>query len=561
MKKRRREISCRPEQLKGPEMNKYRGAALAVLAIAALSAAEYSYRNSTLRVKEENAAGIQSTLPADVRARLEKLDIETREKLLSDEYFTFAIKHVPEPIRPRYLDLWLKGLEDNFCREILYEAASRAYDVEGVGKLDLPNAQAGCPKGVSVEKTREYVNGRLKDAFDDPFTFVMEPAAGRQLITRLSGKEKLDGGVGLVFTNVLDSEQTLIPGAGAKTTAKFTGLVYHAVKSGPSRAAGIQDGDKVLKVDGNDVIGLDSDYVIESLLRGPKGSSSTLTVDRGGSVFETKIVRAEIHPDSVWLRDLGDGLFAIIVTQWDDGSAGNIYAAVAEAKAAGARGIVIDVRNNVGGNFLQAVAAAAIFVKDGLLVSTRERELVDGHPESEHFHLDRYEMRNGRLWMVSKEEDTGKLEEQEVSIQMVERDPSTGKARVLNNNNLHIPGLPPVVVIGNGWSASASEVFIGSVSKNRMGKGAERQGAGFIGRETAGKGIEQENSQLALGMRFSVTFGRYFLNDGSWPGDAHRIRNPIVPDLAVTLPERAVIYTPDDSQLNAAVHSLKSTGK
>lgn len=542
-------------------MNKYRGAALAVLAIAALSAAGFGYRNSTLRVKEESAARIQSTLPADVQAMLEKLDLETREKLLGDEYFTFAIKQVPEPIRPRYLDHWLKGLEDNFCREILYEAASRAYDVEGVGKLDLPNAQAGCPKGVSVEKTREYVNGRLRAVFDDPFTFVMEPSAGRQLITRLSGKEKLDGGVGLVFTNILDSEQTLIPGAGAKTSAKFTGLVYHAVKSGPSRAAGIQDGDKVIKVDGTDVIGLDSDYVIESLLRGPKGSSVTLTVDRGGSVFETKIVRAEIHPDSVWLRDLGDGVFAIIVTQWDDGSAGNIYAAVLQAKAAGATGIVVDVRNNVGGNFLQAVAAAGIFVKDGLLVSTRERELVDGHPESKHFHLDRYEMRNGRLWMVSKEEDTGKVVEQEVSIQMVEKDSSTGQARVVDNSSLYIPDLPPVVVIGNGWSASASEVFIGSVSKNRVGKGGERQGAGFVGTETAGKGIEQENTPLALGMRFSVTFGRYFLNDGSWPGDAHRIRNPIAPDLAVALPERAIIYTPDDSQLNAAVHSLRSTGK
>lgn len=542
-------------------MNKYRGAAIAVLAIAALSGAGSSYRNSTLRVQEENAARIQSTLPPDVRARLEKLDLETREKLLADEYFRFAIGRVPDAVRLRYLENWLKGLEDNFCREILYESASRAYDVEGVGKLDLPNAQAGCPKGVSVEKTREYVNGRLKAAFDDPFTFVMEPAAGRQLITRLSGKEKLDGGVGLVFTNILDSEQTLIPGAGAKSTAKFTGLVYHSVKSGPSRAAGIQDGDKVLRVDGKDVIGLDSDYVIEGLLRGPKGSTVTLTVERGGSVFETKIVRAEIHPDSVWLRDLGDGIFAIIVTQWDDGSAGNIYAAVLQAKAAGAKGIVVDVRNNVGGSFTQAVAASAIFVKDGLLVSTRERELVDGHPESAHFHLDRYEMRNGRLWMVSKEEDTGKVEEQEVSIEMFEKDPSTGKARVVNNNELYIPGLPPVVVIGNGWSASASEVFIGSVSKNRVGKGGERQGAGFVGWETAGKGIEQENSQLALGMRLSVTFGRYFLNDGSWPGDAHRIRNPIVPDLAVSLPERAVIYTPDDSQLNAAVDLLKSTGK
>jgi C-terminal processing protease CtpA/Prc len=512
-------------------------------------------------VKEENAVGIRSTLPADVQARLEKLDLETREKLLGDEYFRFAIDQVPETVRPQYMEFWLKGLEDNFCSEILYEAASRAYDVEGVGKLDLPNAQAGCPKGVSVEKTRNYVNGRLKAAFDDPFTFVMEPAAGRQLITRLSGKEKLDGGVGLVFTNILDSEQTIIPGGGAKSTAKFTGLVYHAVKSGPSRAAGIQDGDKVLMVDGKDVIGLDSDYVIEGLLRGPKGSSVTLSVERGGTVFETKIVRTEIHPDSVWLRDLADGIFAIIVTQWDDGSAGNIYAAVAQAKTAGAKGIIIDVRNNVGGNFLQAVAAAGIFVKDGLLVSTRERELVDGHPESKHFHLDRYEMRNGRLWMVSKEEDTGKVVEQEVSIEMVEKDPSTGKARVLNNNNLYIPGLPPVMVIGNGWSASASEVFIGSVSKNRVGKGGERQGAGFVGRETAGKGIEQENTPLALGMRFSVTFGRYFLNDGSWLGDAHRIRNPIVPDLAVTLPERALLYTSEDSQVQAAINTLQAAGQ
>lgn len=539
-------------------MNKYKGAALAVLALAALAGAAHGYRNSTLRAREETAARIQATFPRDVQNRLEKLDANTREKLLGDEYFMFAIRQAPDSIRMEYMEFWLKGLEDNFCREILYEVASRAYDVEAVGKLDLQSAQASCPKGVAVEVSRKYLNDRLKAAFDDPFTVVMEPAVGQQLIARMSGQEKLDGGVGLVFTNILEAAPPL---ADAPKTSQFTGLIYHSVKTGPSRAAGILDGDKVIKVDGKNVIGLDSDFVIERLLRGTKGTSVTLTVERDGAVFEKTIVREAVHPDSVWLRDLGGGIFAIIVTQWDDGSAGNIYAAVSAAKAAGAKGIVVDVRNNSGGNFLQAVAAAAVFVKDGLLVSTRERELVAGHPEAAHFHLDRYEMREGRLWMVSKEEGSGKVEEQEVSVEMVETDVSTGKKRVWNSKDLHIPGLPPVVVIGNGGSASASEVFIGSVSKNRVGKQGERQGAGFIGRETAGKGIEQENSALAFGMRLSVTFGRYYLKDGYWPGDAHRIRNPIMPDLAVSLPERALFYTPGDSQLTAAIDSLPVDGK
>ncbi len=540
-------------------MNKYKKA-VAVLALAALAGAAHGYRNSILRDKEESAARIQAILPADVQERLGKLDGETRAKLLGDEYFTFVIRQVPDSIRMEYLDFWLKGLEDNFCREILYEVAGRAYDIDGVGKLDLQNAQAGCQKGVTVDATRRYLNERLKSAFDDPFTVVMEPAVGKQLIARLSGQEKLDGGVGLVFTNILEAEKTLVEVAQTKPASQFTGLIYHAVKTGPSRKAGILDGDKVLKVDGKNVIGLNSDYVIEQLLRGPKGTSVTLTVERDGTVFEKTIVREAVHPDSVWLRDLGNGIFAIVVTQWDDGSAGNIYAAVSAAKAAGAKGIIIDVRNNVGGNFLQAVAAAAIFVKDGLLVSTRERELVPGHPEAAHFHLDRYEMRNGHLWLVSKEEDSGKVDEREVSVEMVETDAATGKKRVWPRKELHIPDLPPVVVIGNGWSASASEVFIGSVSKNRTDKKGERQGAGFVGRETNGKGIEQENSALAFGMRLSVTFGRYFLNDGSWPGDAHRIRNPIVPDLAVTLPERAMLYTPEDCLVPGAIVSLSTAG-
>ncbi len=542
-------------------MNKYKGAALAALALTALTAAGYSYRSSTERLSPYPAAHIQSTLPADVQARLRKLDLETREKLLGDEYFTFAIKLAPDSIRMQYLDDWLKGMEDNFCREILYEVASRAYDIDGVGKLDLQNAQAGCPKGVTVDETRRYLNERLKAAFDDPFTVVMDATAGRNLISRMSGKEMLEGGVGLVFTNVLAEPETEVAIAGKQPDFKFTGLIYHSVKTGPARAAGIIDGDRVTKVDGKNVIGLNSDYVIERMLRGPKGTSVTLTVERAGAVFETAIVREVVRPDSVWLRDLGDGVFAIVVSQWDDGSAGNIYAAVSAAKSAGAKGIVIDVRNNTGGNFLQAVAAAAIFVKDGLLVSTREREPVSGYPQAAQFHVDRYEMRNGRLWLISKDEDSGKVDEREVSVEMVETDGSTGKKRVWSAKDLHVPGLPPVVVIGNGGSASASEVFIGSVSKNRVGKRGDRQGAGFIGWDTAGKGIEQENSGLAFGMRLSVTFGRYYLNDGYWPGDAHRIRNPIMPDLPVSLPAQALLYTPDDSQLQAAVKSLRANGK
>lgn len=491
----------------------------------------------------------------EVEAVLSKVPPENRKKIEEDELFRSSLKGLKPKWQEALALSWADGLKDNFCRAFLKSIAQQVYDLDGLKRLDLPAAQAACPQGKSLEDTINYINLRLMATFDDPYDHVRPPKLAKALAEEMSGTQKLSGRTGLVFSLETSAEEEDKPGGGDKGAAKFTGLIYHVARSGPAAKAGLLDGDYVIKIDDQDVIGTDAKHILTDVLPGAPGTSVKLTVKRGEQVFERTIVRGEFTTDAVWIRDLGDGIYAIVVSEWRENVHNEIYNALIQLCGAGARGIILDLRHNGGGLWDEAVETASYLVNNGTLVSIRKR-VEDPHETEPHFATQIWERRNGQLWIVSKDEQSGQTNERHITATLQTRT-ADGEVKYSKQDLPFIENLPRMVVLGDHFSASASEVVIGALSKNHDEDSRRNQGATFRGASSYGKGIAQNVAPAPLGTAVSVTTGRYFLPDGTWVGDAYKHRNPIKPEKIVEQAPGALLYTPSDTQLNESVEYLK----
>jgi carboxyl-terminal processing protease len=176
------------------------------------------------------------------------------------------------------------------------------------------------------------------------------------------------------------------------------------------------------------------------------------------------------------------------------GAHGEVGQAVKRLLAQGAKGIVLDLRDNGGGLLNEAVLVSSIFVPDGKIVSTK------GRARPEHV----YEATGGAI--------STKI---------------------------------PVVVLVNRQSASASEIVTGALQ--------DRKRATVVGTRTFGKGVFQEIEQLSNGGALDITVGQYFLPSGRNIGGTGVAKgNGITPDVkAVDNPK-----TKPDEALRTAVETV-----
>lgn len=135
----------------------------------------------------------------------------------------------------------------------------------------------------------------------------------------------------------------------------------------PAQQAGLRAGDILVRVDGQDVSDLSIDQIV-SRVRGPAGTSVTLTVLHRGeaSLTDITVVRAQIIvPNVSWAILPGTGVAHVAVSQFGERASDDLVAALQEARAGGARGVILDLRNNPGGLRNEAVEVASQFLADG----------------------------------------------------------------------------------------------------------------------------------------------------------------------------------------------------
>jgi carboxyl-terminal processing protease len=300
-------------------------------------------------------------------------------------------------------------------------------------------------------------------------------------------------------------------------------VIVAPIPGTPADRAGLQRGDRLVKIDSNRLVNPTLDSTI-SLVRGEPGSRVTLTVFRPGQNREIdySVNRERIQLESVRNAAVHPGRIGYLqVTQFSDRTGDEFRAALTNLEEQGIRALVIDLRNNPGGLLDAAIEVCSeFFDKDELVAYTQGRT-----PESRENHY---------------------------------------------STNGHRRRTYPIAIVVNGGTASAAEIVAGAMRDTKR--------AVIVGEKTFGKGSVQSVIELDNGEGLRLTTARYYTPSGVTihekgiapqveievsPDDEARIRvQQSRPDLAASAEEE---FKPiPDVQLTAAEEVLTgvlATGK
>ena len=245
--------------------------------------------------------------------------------------------------------------------------------------------------------------------------------------------------------------------------------VSKIIKNTPAEASGQQQDDYIYKVDGEDMQGKDSSYVV-SKIKGEAGTKVTITVVREGATdpIDIEVERQKIESPTVEYQMLDNDMAYIQITEFDLVTTEQFEEAYKQAQTDGMKGLILDLRSNPGGNLSTVCDIARMILPKGLIVYTE----------------DKY----------------GKREEYTCD----------------GANQIKVP----LVVLTNGYSASASEILAGAVKDYGIGT--------LVGTTTYGKGIVQKVINLSDGSAVKLTVSNYFTPNGN---NIHKIG--IEPDVEV----------------------------
>ena len=232
-------------------------------------------------------------------------------------------------------------------------------------------------------------------------------------------------------------------------------IVLSALPGGAAEAAGVQPGDRLVKVGDRDAFGLTPEEAMQAL-RGAPGSSVTIAVERAGipSPIPLTLTRRVIQVHPVQRTAILDGSAGYVdVRTFSDSTAEELAHAVDSLVRAGARSIVLDLRGNPGGLLEQGVAVADLFLDPGQPIVS----LAGRSPEATRRFTDRAPQR----W----------------------------------------PALPIVVLVDRS-SASAAEIVAGALQ--------DHDRAVVVGQTTFGKGSAQQIFDAGPGGAVKLTTSLWF---------------------------------------------------
>jgi carboxyl-terminal processing protease len=269
-------------------------------------------------------------------------------------------------------------------------------------------------------------------------------------------------------------------------------LVENVVPDGPADKAGVQQDDLITAIDGKSTKGLTVQQA-SAKLRGKEGTGVSLTLLRdGASPAPITIVRAKIHQLSVYEKMLPGKIGYVELTVFGRDTGAELNSALTRLQQQGARAIVLDLRDNGGGYLEAAVAVSSKFISSGPIVSVESR---------------------------------------------------ASNITTLEADDTAIDPLPLVVLV-NGYTASASEITSGAIQDSGVGT--------IMGTKTFGKGVVQTIYPMPDGSAIKITTARYLT-----PRNRDINHLGITPDVVVVENKHPQYGTPaKDGQLEHAIQYL-----
>ena len=301
------------------------------------------------------------------------------------------------------------------------------------------------------------------------------------------------------LTSFLDETNGSYCGIGALVSQNVqTGVstIVRVFEGSPAEEAGILPGDALYKVDGIEVIGMDLSLLVNNYVKGEEGSQLTITVYRENSdeYKDITLTRRPIDVQTVSGKMLDEEIGYISVVEFDRVTADQFKSKIEELQGEGMKRLIIDLRNNPGGEVTTVVSMADYILKDG-----------------------------GRILTVANKKGTEETYDAE------------------DGHSLEIPMV-------NGNSASASEVFTGAMKDYGV--------ATIVGTKTFGKGIVQTLMPLSDGSAIKLTTDHYYTPNGN-DIHGKGIEPDLEVELDEEAAQEVVIPEEKDNQLQKAVEVVK----
>ncbi len=148
--------------------------------------------------------------------------------------------------------------------------------------------------------------------------------------------------------------------------------VEKVYSGGPAETAGLLEGDVILAIDGATLRDLDYDGAV-NLLQGPSGSTVELTVQSGNDTKVVSVARADVKTQYVSYTSLDDDIGFITINEFKGECVKEFQDALKFLKDEDLKGVVIDIRGNLGGNMKDAITIADEIVPEGLITYTLDK--------------------------------------------------------------------------------------------------------------------------------------------------------------------------------------------
>ena len=334
-------------------------------------------------------------------------------------------------------------------------------DENYIGDVDEEALEEGIYKG--------YIQG-----LEDPYSVYYNEEETKDLYETTEGEYS---GIGAVLSQDLES--------GVITLVQ----IY---EDSPAAKAGLKDNDILTKVGDIEVTGMDLSEVV-TYIKGEKGTDVDLTVLRGEDAEEITVTatRDTVEAQTVKYEMLEGQTGYLSVSEFDSVTYAQYEEALNKLTDQGMTGLIVDLRNNPGGNLNTVCEMLDLVLPKGTIVYTEDKD---------------------------------------------------GKRETATSDDEHQINVPMVVLV-NGNSASASEIYAGAIQDYGIGK--------IVGTQTYGKGVVQQIFDLGDGTSVKLTIAEYFTPNGrSIDGEG------ITPDVEVEY--EADENNPEaDNQLEKALEVMK----
>lgn len=274
----------------------------------------------------------------------------------------------------------------------------------------------------------------------------------------------------------MNESETHMMGIGINVMHEAQGLrIVNVVENSPAAHADLMRGDLIVKVGSVSLADRDDEFGLD-LLRGPVGTTVTLTLRRGQTEHVVSLVREEFVVPVATSRILtyhGVRIGYLRLTGFSEGSGEELRGEVRAALHIGAKGLILDLRGNGGGLIDQAINVASIFLAHGTIMSAVERD----------------------------------------------------QRRTYSALDDAIAADTPLVLLVNHGTASSAEIVTAALQ--------DHDRAEVVGTATYGKGVFQQTQRLVNGGALDITIGQFFTPNGRNLGEGVHQGAGVTPNVYV----------------------------